>query len=155
MRKGWGLKFVVEIMHKIRYTYFIYYFVRITKGAQTVTVKECYDCIGGNYEEAKNRLLDDKRITKFLRMFTLDKSMQAITEALEKKDYAEAFNGAHSLKGVSQNMAFSRLSMEVEALTEDLRGGSPSENVMNLYQETYTDYQLVMQTIKEFLDSQV
>lgn len=120
-----------------------------------MTVKDCYDIIGGNYEEAKSRLMDDTRIARFLGMFMRDKSMQVITDALEKKDYAEAFSGAHSLKGVTQNMAFTRLSKAVEALTEDLRGGNPSDNMMDLYHETKADYQLVVQTIKEFQDSQV
>lgn len=119
-----------------------------------MTVKECYDIIGGNYEEAKKRLMDDTRIAKFLGMFLRDKSMQVITDALENKDYQEAFNGAHSLKGVSQNMAFARLSKAVEALTEDLRGGNSSDNTMDLYRETETIYQLILQTIKEFQDSQ-
>lgn len=119
-----------------------------------MTVKECYDIIGGNYEEAKNRLMDDTRIAKFLGMFTRDKSMQVITDALANKDYTEAFNGAHSLKGVSQNMAFSKLSKAVEALTEDLRGGNSSGNTMKLYHETMVNYQLIVKTIKKFQDSQ-
>ncbi len=119
-----------------------------------MTVKECYDSIGGNYEEAKARLMDDTRIIKFLRMFTSDKSMQRITDALENKDYTEAFNGAHSLKGVSQNMAFAELSKAVEALTEDLRGGKSSENTMELYHKTREIYRTVMDTIQKLLDSQ-
>jgi len=119
-----------------------------------MTVKEFYDSIGGNYEEAKTRLMDDTRIIKYLGMFTRDKSMQVITESLEKKDYNEAFNGAHSLKGVSQNMAFAGLSKAVEALTEDLRGGKSSENTMELYHETKEIYQTVMDTIQKLQDSQ-
>ena len=49
-----------------------------------MTVKECYDRIGGSYDEAKQRLMDDKRMVKFLGMFLRDTSFQEITAALEK-----------------------------------------------------------------------
>lgn len=119
-----------------------------------MTVKECYDRIGGSYDEAKSRLLDDTRIARFLGIFLRDQSFRSITEALEKKDYGEAFKGAHSLKGVSRNMAFSALSDAVEALTEDLRGGNSSENTMNLYEQTKRNYELTVQAIKAFQASQ-
>lgn len=119
-----------------------------------MTVKECYDRIGGNYAEVKGRLLDDTRIAKFLGIFMRDQSFQGITEALEKNDYEEAFKGAHSLKGVSRNMAFTALSDAVDALTEDLRGGNSSENTLRLYEETKANYLLAVQTIKKFQDSQ-
>lgn len=119
-----------------------------------MTVKECYDLTGGNYNEAKQRLMDDKRILKFLGMFMRDTSFQQITAAMENQDYAEAFKGAHSLKGVSRNMAFDALGDAVEALTENLRGGSSSADTMALYEKTKTTYELVARTIEELLASQ-
>lgn len=120
-----------------------------------MTVKECYDRIGGSYDEAKQRLMDDKRMLKFLGMFLRDKSFEQITDALAQNDYAEAFKGAHSLKGVSHNMAFSALCGAVDVLTEELRSGSPSTDVTPLYEKTKAAYELTVQTIKELLDSQV
>lgn len=119
-----------------------------------MTVKECYDRIGGSYEEAKQRLMDDKRMLKFLGMFLRDTSFEQITGAIAKNDYAEAFKGAHSLKGVSHNMAFSALCGAVDILTEELRSGNPSTDVTSLYEKTKDAYELTVQTIKELLDSQ-
>lgn len=119
-----------------------------------MTVKECYDRIGGSYEEAKARLLDDARIAKFLGIFLRDQSFETIAQALENKDYAEAFKGAHSLKGVSRNMAFAALSEAVDALTENLRGGTPSAETMPLYEQTRKNYELVVQAVREFQASQ-
>ncbi len=118
-----------------------------------MTVKECYDRIGGSYDEAKQRLMDDKRMIKFLGMFLRDTSFEQITEALAKNDYAEAFKGAHSLKGVSHNMAFAALCSAVDVLTEDLRSGNPSADITGLYGKTKEAYELTVQTIKELLDS--
>ena len=119
-----------------------------------MTVEECYSNIGGSYEEDKSRLLDDARITKFMGMFMRDQSFQTITDAIANQDYAEAFKGAHSLKGVSSNMAFTRLYEAVDELTEDLRGGSSSENTLNLYEKTKDIYEAVARAIKEFQDAQ-
>lgn len=120
-----------------------------------MTVKECYDRIGGSYDEAKQRLMDDKRMVKFLGMFLRDTSFQEITEALGKNDYAEAFKGAHSLKGVSRNMAFSVLADTTETLTEELRSGNPSGDITALYEKTKAAYELTVESIHELLASQV
>ncbi len=119
-----------------------------------MTVKECYDRIGGSYDEAKQRLMDDKRMLKFLGMFLRDTSFEQITNALAQNDYTEAFKGAHSLKGVSHNMAFSALCGAVDVLTEELRSGTPSMDVTLLYEKTKDAYERTVQTIKELLDSQ-
>ncbi|MCM1468359.1 MAG: Hpt domain-containing protein [Alistipes sp.] len=119
-----------------------------------MTVEECYNKIGGNYEEVKGRLRDDARIIKFMGMFMRDQSFQTITDALAKQDYNEAFKGAHSLKGVSSNMAFTSLYEAVHELTEDLRGGSSSENTQSLYEKTKEAYEKVAETLKEFQDLQ-
>lgn len=119
-----------------------------------MTVEECYSIIGGSYDEAKGRLRDDARIAKFMGMFMRDQSFQTITAALADKNYEEAFKGAHSLKGVCSNMAFTRLYEAVDELTEDLRGGNSSDNTMNLFERTKENYELAVKTIKEFQDSQ-
>ena len=98
--------------------------------------------------------MDDKRILKFLGMFMRDTSFQEITAALEKQDYAEAFKGAHSLKGVSRNMALAALADAVDGLTENLRGGGATEDTMALYEKTKAAYELVTRSIEELLASQ-
>jgi HPt (histidine-containing phosphotransfer) domain-containing protein len=119
-----------------------------------MTVKECYDRIGGSYDEAKKRLMTDKLMVKFLGMFLRDTSFQQITEALSQNNYEEAFKGAHSLKGVCHNMAFSALCAAADPLTEELRGKGSGESVQQLYEKTKEVYELTVQTIKEFIDSQ-
>ena len=48
-------------------------------------------------------------IGRFVRMFLQDDSFQILEEALRRGDVKEAFRGAHTLKGVCQNLGFSNL----------------------------------------------
>ena len=52
-----------------------------------------------------------------------DDSFQILEEALRRGDVKEAFRGAHTLKGVCQNLGFSNLYAPTYTLTETLRAG--------------------------------
>ncbi len=115
-----------------------------------MTIKECYEIMNANYEEALNRLMTDALIERFVGKFLNDPSFNKLTAALEEENYEEAFNAAHTLKGVSQNMAFDALSAPVSALTEDLRSRQCSPNTASLYDETKKAYEHVIKTIQDF-----
>ena len=40
-----------------------------------MTVQECYEAIGGNYQEAIGRMMDDARVKRFSGMFLKDTSV--------------------------------------------------------------------------------
>ncbi|MDD6489362.1 MAG: Hpt domain-containing protein [Clostridia bacterium] len=84
-------------------------------------LKECYDSFGGNYELMKLRISKDEIIKKFVIKFLSEPSFDNLCKALEDEDYVKAFRAAHSLKGVSANLAFQRLENSVSVLTELLR----------------------------------
>lgn len=84
-------------------------------------IEEFYKKINGNYKEAITRMQNDERIMKFLKFFLMDESYQQLEQAIEAGSCDDAFRGAHTLKGVSQNMAFTELSLVVEQITEELR----------------------------------
>ena len=69
------------------------------------------------------RLYNEAMICKFVRMFLQDDSFQILEEALRRGDVKEAFRGAHTLKGVCQNLGFSNLYAPTYTLTETLRAG--------------------------------
>ena len=75
----------------------------------------------GNYEEVLSRLKTDERIKKFALKFLEDQSLQLLETSLETKQYDEAFRGAHTLKGISQNLSFTSLYTSSHVLTEKLR----------------------------------
>ncbi len=109
-----------------------------------MTIQECYEAIGGNYEDVLGRLHSEALIRKFALKFLDDKSYSQLKQALEDKNYEEAFRGAHTLKGVSQNLSFDRLyevSQELTELLRDRTGEQPGipeamEKVTEVYEAT-------------------
>lgn len=73
--------------------------------------------MGADYQEVLERLYNEAMICKFVRMFLQDDSFQILEEALRRGDVKEAFRGAHTLKGVCQNLGFSNLYAPTYTLT--------------------------------------
>ena len=93
-----------------------------------MTIQECYEAIGGNYEDVLGRLNSEALIRKFTFMFLEDPSYMRLKQALADKNYEEAFRNAHTLKGVCQNLSFDRLyevSYELTELLRDKTGEQP------------------------------
>lgn len=88
-----------------------------------MTLKECYEEIGGNYEELLDRFLSEERVTRFVGMFLKDTSYQQLVEAMDSGDEETAFRMAHTLKGVCQNLSLQALYEISNEVTENLRPG--------------------------------
>lgn len=86
-----------------------------------MTIQECYKKMGADYQEVLGRLHNEAMIGKFVRMFLQDDSFQILEDGLRRGDVKEAFRGAHTLKGVCQNLGFSNLYAPAYTLTETLR----------------------------------
>ena len=56
-----------------------------------MTVKECYEIIGANYEEVESRLRTEERIKKFLLKVLNDKSYDLLCDSIKQKNMEEAF----------------------------------------------------------------
>ena len=74
-----------------------------------MSLEIAYAAMGGDLETVRGRLLTDERIEKFAKIFLQDTSMQTLESALEAGDLSEAYRGAHTLKGVAQNLDFGDL----------------------------------------------
>lgn len=114
-----------------------------------MTVKSCYEEMGGSYEEVLSRLLTDDRIKKFLFKFLNGDSFHQLCSAMEVKNYEEAFKAVHTLKGVSANMAFTSLTQACDKLTENLRGRGADDETEGYFEEIKKSYELVKKTIEE------
>ena len=123
----------------------------IKKGV-SMTQKECYIALSGNFDEALSRLMNERLMEKFLQKFLLDPSFSEIKDAFEIKDGEKAFRGAHTLKGVSANLAFTKLSTSSSLLTEALRNtnGVIPEEANELYKSVEEDYNLAINTISSY-----
>ena len=117
-----------------------------------MTLKECYTALCGNYDEALSRLMNERLMERFLQKFLSDPSFNEIKDAFESKDGEKAFIGAHTLKGVSANLAFTKLSTSSSLLTEALRNtnGVIPEEANELYKSVEEDYNLAINTISSY-----
>lgn len=86
-----------------------------------MTLRECYDQMNGSYDDAKARLMMDLMIERFLQKFLEDKTMEDLRRAVASGDIPLSFRGAHTLKGVAANLAFTGLQKAASDLTEQLR----------------------------------
>lgn len=86
-----------------------------------MTIEECYTQLQGNYPEAKNRLMTDTLIERFILKFPDDPCMATLRDRIAARDTAGAFRAVHTLKGVAANLAFTQLYHDASNLTEQLR----------------------------------
>ena len=74
-----------------------------------MTIQECYAALGGDYQEVLGRLCSEALVRRFVGKFLSDQSFQLLDTALSAGNYEEAFRAAHTLKGVTQNLSFTKL----------------------------------------------
>lgn len=86
-----------------------------------MTIQECYAALGGDYEEVLGRLYSEALVKKFVGKFLADQSFSSLESTLKAENYEEAFRAAHTLKGVSQNLSFTKLYQSSHEITEALR----------------------------------
>ena len=119
---------------------------------KNMTIQECYEAIGGNYEDVLGRLQNDALIRKFTLKFLEDQSYLQLKQALENKNYEDAFRSAHTLKGVSQNLSFDRLYEVSNELTELLRDRTGEQPGISEAMEKVTEvYEMMIEEIKKGL----
>ena len=94
-----------------------------------MNLEEFYAVTGGNYADTKRRLMSDALIKKFVLKYREDPTCAALDAAIKAQDWEAAFRGAHTLKGLAQNLGFDRLFETSFALTEALRGPKPLEDM--------------------------
>lgn len=87
-----------------------------------MNIKKFYEEIGGDYNEALTRLMNDALIEKFVLKFKETQSIEPLKQAISAHDYEQAFFHVHTLKGVSLNLSFKKLGAAASELTEMLRG---------------------------------
>ena len=101
-----------------------------------MTLKECYEALGGNYEEVIGRLRSERLVQKFTLKFLDDKSLELLRESLQAENYEEAFRAAHTIKGICQNLSFDRL--------------LASDKADSLVEQVFADYEQTVSVIREF-----
>lgn len=114
-----------------------------------MTLKECYAAMGGNYDEVMGRLRSERLVQKFVLKFLDDGSFDLLCRSMEGADYEEAFRAAHTLKGVSQNLSFTKLYRSSHEITEALRDKS-YDKAAQLFAKVEADYLQTVAAIQAF-----
>ncbi len=114
-----------------------------------MNLKECYTALEGDYEDVITRLRSERLVQKFVLKFLADPSYDLLSRSLENADYAEAFRAAHTIKGVCQNLSFTKLYHSSSLLTEALRNGWSPEAAQLIPQVT-ADYRQTTEAIQAF-----
>lgn len=114
-----------------------------------MTLQECYAALGGNYDEVLGRLRSENLVKKFVLKFLDDPSYDLLCRSMEGQDYGEAFRAAHTLKGVCQNLSFTRLYSSSAPLCEALREGFHPE-APALFEQTKADYEATVAAIRTY-----
>ena len=92
-----------------------------------ISIEQCYQELGGSFAEVCSRLPSQRLVEKFVRKFLEDQTYAELISAMARGNHSEAFRAAHTLKGVSANLSFTRLSASASALTELLR--APADTI--------------------------
>ena len=86
-----------------------------------MNLKECYISFGGDYDEVLGRLRREQTVRKFAYKFLDDKSFLQFEASMENKEYEEALRAVHTLKGICQNLSFTRLYESSSLVTSALK----------------------------------
>lgn len=114
-----------------------------------MTLQDCYIALGGDYDDVLGRLRSERLVQKFVLKFLDDGSFGLLLRSLEENNTAEAFRAAHTIKGMCQNLAFTKLGNSSSALTEALRGGDMDKGNA-LLPQVKEDYDCTVSAITQF-----
>ena len=117
-----------------------------------MTIQECYQMLGGDYDQVMARLPSAKMIERFVGLFLNDASYEQLCQAMAAGNRAEAFRAAHTLKGVSANLSFTKLMTSVSELTELLRPESAAipAGADRLMETVRQDYETTVSAIRAY-----
>ncbi|MCR5666110.1 MAG: Hpt domain-containing protein [Eubacterium sp.] len=105
-----------------------------------MTLQECYEAIGGDYNDVMGRLPKEDLIEKFLKKFAEGEEYRQLQKAIEEKDHKEIFATSHTMKGVCANLGLKALFEVVSQLCESVRNGEPKEDIAPLVEAVKTQY---------------
>ena len=112
-----------------------------------MTLRELYQSIGGDYDQALRVLRVEKLVDKHIRKLEGNSAFESLFSAAERMDGGQLFEAAHAIKGVCGNLGLVRLASAASEITEEFRPGNGRslddeeirdklEGIRNLYGRT-------------------
>ncbi len=114
-----------------------------------MTIRELYEKIGGDYEDVTKRLPKEELIGKFIRMYNTGAEIDSLVTAYRNKEYANVFEIAHNLKGMSANLSLNRMNQTMVEICEAVRHGAPAKDITDLVEESKAQHDELSLLIKE------
>lgn len=114
-----------------------------------MTLQACYAAMDGDYKDVLGRLRSERLVQRFVLKFLADGSYDLLCRSMEQNNVEEAFRAAHTMKGVCQNLSFTRLADSSSQMTELLRGGD-LQAAAALLPTVRDDYQRTVGAIRMF-----
>ena len=90
-----------------------------------MTLKELYDTIGGDYDQALRVLRIEKLIDKHIRRFPTNTIFADMDGALKSMDANGLFESSHAMKGVCSNLGLVNIASLASEISEEFRPGNP------------------------------
>ena len=119
-----------------------------------MTVQQCYQAMGSDYEDVMSRLRTDERVKKFLLKVPGDSSYALLCSSLEQKDIPEAFRAAHTIKGITQNLSLTKLYASSAQLCDVLRDRQEyGEDIQPAFEAVEKDYEFTLSCIQQLAES--
>ena len=117
-------------------------------------LKELYETIGGDYDQAVRVLRVDKLIDKHIRKLTKNGVVDNLIAAGEDMDPTQLFETAHAMKGVCANLGLTKLASMASDIAEEYRPGNArtltDEEVSAKIQEIDALYKRTAEGISEY-----
>ena len=119
-----------------------------------MTIKELYDRIGGNYDQAVRVMKSDRLIDKYVRKLTANQVAESLAEAGKTMDPVKLFESAHAMKGVCSNLGLEALANAVNEITEEFRPGNARRlsdaDVQSRLDAIARQYQITAEGIRDY-----
>ena len=117
-----------------------------------MNLKDCYLKFGGDFDEVLGRLRREQTVRKFVFKFLDDKSFSLFEASMVKKDYSEALRAVHTLKGICQNLSFTRL-FESSSLVTNALKENDWDKAVDMMPKLSEDYYETINVIRDFKNS--
>lgn len=119
-----------------------------------MNLKMCYQQLEGDYADVMSRLPKEEMVQRFIFKFLDEKSYDELNTAMQEHDYETAFRAAHTIKGICQNLSFTKLYRSSNQLTEALRFKKyqETEELFNAFSNDYMQNISTIQAYKNALE---
>ena len=119
-----------------------------------MTIRELYENIGGDYDQAIRILRMDKLLDKHIRKYVKNGCVEDLLSAGESMDPVRLFETSHAVKGVSANLGLVRMAEAASEISEEFRPGNPrrmtDDQVAEKIRKIGELYTLTKETIKKY-----